>query len=291
LKRSLVVIWSVIAIWIRAATAQAAPPVVCVLDADVMTDSISIRLRHLNCAPRTPPNAGFLGVDVLSLFPMAPERALDAFESRSEQQATELGGYSATTLISVELPGMARCGEFELQRVYVAPKTLEFIPLRFTGDNFVKTNVIARLLQSEVNRVRNQQQFATAINWTNYKISYRGTTQIDDRLVHVYQLKPRKRRVGLFEGRMFLNAFNGSLVRNEGRLVKTPSVVLKTVEFVQDYVDIGAFTFPKHAHSVASTRVIGRTVVDIYHYNYLFPAAVDSGQTLAEAGTAVSQRH
>ena len=226
----------------------------------------------------------------VSRFPMPPESAVQAFERRGELQEVELRGYSATTLISVELPDLSRWGEFELRRVYTAPKTLEFTPVRFTGDNFVKTNVIARLLQSEVTRLQNPQHAATAINAENYKIVFRGTTQIDGRLVHEYRLKPRKRRVGLVEGGMFLDAFNGSLVRNEGRLVKTPSFVLKRVEFVQDYVDIGSFTFLKHIHSVATTRILGRTVVEIYHYNYLFPAvgpAADE-QRRAEVGTAVS---
>ena len=230
--------------------------------------------------------------DVLSRFPIAPESALQVFERGSERQTVELRGYTATTLINVKLPDVSRWGEFELQRVYVAPKTLEFTPVRFTGDNFVKTQVIARLLQSEVTRLQNPQHFAMAINAANYKIAFRGTTQIDGRLVHEYRLKPRKRRVGLFEGRMFLDAFNGSLVRSEGRLVKTPSVVLKRVEFLQDYMDIGSFTFLKHTHSVASTRMVGRTVVDIYHYNYLFPSASPAaigGQTLAEVSTAGSQ--
>ena len=251
---------------------------------------------QLGCSPlagATPGNTDRLFVGV-SRFPMPPESAVQAFERRSEQQEIELRGFSATTLISVELPDLSRWGEFELRRVYTAPKTLEFTPVRFTGDNFVKTNVIARLLQSEVTRLQNAQHFETAINAANYKIVFRGTTQIDGRLVHEYRLKPRKRRVGLVEGRMFLDAFNGSLVRNEGRLAKTPSIVLKKVEFVQDYVDIGSFTFLKHIHSVASTRIVGRTVVEIYHYDYLFPAvepAAAEEQRRAEAGTAIPQGH
>jgi len=227
-------------------------------------------------------------------FPIPSETAIQVFERRSELQAIELQGYSATTLISVTLPDMSREGEFELRRVYKAPKTLEFTPVRFTGDNFVKTNVIARLLQSEVTRLQDPQHFATAINAANYRIIFRGTTQIEGRLVHEYRLKPRQRRVGLFEGRMFLDVFTGSLVRSEGRLVKSPSFVLKKVEFVQDYADIGNFTFLTHTYSVANARIIGRTVVEIYHYNYLFPAmapAAAGEQRLAEAGTGLLSGH
>jgi hypothetical protein len=224
---------------------------------------------------------------------MAPENALQVFENGCELQARVLQAYSATTRIDAELPDMSRHGEFEVRRRYVAPETLEFTALRFTGDTFLKTNVITRLLQ-EVDNLQNPQKFATAINDTNYWIYYKSTTQIDGRLVHVYQLKPRERRVGLFEGRMFLDAFTGSLVRNEGKLVRTPSFALKNIEFVQDYVTVNGFTFPEHVHSAASIRVIGRAVVDIYHYNYL-PAAASPvlavGQTLAEVGSVASSQH
>jgi len=227
-----------------------------------------------------------LFAEPVSPFPITPETALQVFERGNERQAAELRGYTATTLITVELLDMSQRGEFELQRVYVAPKTLQFTPVRFTGDNFVKNNVIARLLQSEVDHLQNPQQFATAVNEANYKITYAGTTQVDGRIVHAYQLKPRKRRLGLFEGRMFLDAFNGNLVRNEGRLVQTPSFVLKKVEFTQDYMDIGPFTFLKHTHSVASTRLVGRTTVDVYNSDYRFPSAAPDavvGRALAPA--------
>jgi len=225
-------------------------------------------------------------------FPMPPAAALEVFENGNQRQGMELRGYTATTVISVELPDTAQRGEFELRRVYVAPKTLEFTPVRFTGDDFVKKNVIARLLQSEVDHLQNPQQFAAAVNGTNYKITYTGTTQIDGRVVHAYKLKPRNRRLGLFEGRMFLNAFNGSLVRNEGRLVRTPSFVLKKVEFTQDYMDIGPFTFLKHTHSVARTRLIGRATVDVYNSDYRFPSAPPDavvGQALAPTDADIPQ--
>src|SRR5207249_8767043 len=62
----------------------------------------------------------------------------------------------------------------------------------------------------------------TAITPANYKFSYKGTKEVDGRLLHVYQLKPRKKRVGLFKGHIYLDAHTGSLVRAEGRAVKSP---------------------------------------------------------------------
>jgi hypothetical protein len=199
---------------------------------------------------------------------MAPELALETYHRRSAEQAAALVEYSSMTLIRAELPETSQRGEYELRRHYTAPHTLVFKALRFTGDGFVKSNVITRLLQSEVNHVQNDDSSLTAITPANYKFSYKGMREVDGRLLHVYQLKPRQKRVGLFKGHIYLDAHTGSLVRAEGRVVKSPSFFIKKIEFAQDYADIGQFTLPVRIHSEARTRLIGRAVVDIEHRDY-----------------------
>jgi hypothetical protein len=199
---------------------------------------------------------------------MSPELALAAFMHRSEQQAAGLAAYSAVTVIHAELPDTSQRGEFELQRRFEAPHSLQFTPVRFTGDGFVKSNVITRLLQSEVDHVQKDDPAQTAISPKNYKFSYKGATRVQDRLVHVYQVKPHKKHLGLFKGRVYLDAQTGALVRVEGNVVKSPSFFVKHIEFVQDYAEIQSFTLPVHVHSEATARIVGRTIVDIVHRNY-----------------------
>lgn len=199
---------------------------------------------------------------------MSPELALQVYQGRSVFQAATLVAYSANTRISAQLPDTSQHGEFELERHYSAPRTLEFKPLRFTGDGFVKSNIITRLLQSEVDHVQKDDSSLTAITPANYKFSYKGTSQVEGRIAHVYQLKPRKKRVGLFKGRLYLDAHTGSLIRAEGNVVKSPSFFIKKIEFVQDYADIGSFTLLVHIHSEAVTRLVGRAIVDVYHSDY-----------------------
>jgi len=204
----------------------------------------------------------------VSLPRMAPELALRAYHQKAAIQAAALTEYSSTTLIRAALPETSQSGEFELQRHYSAPRSLQFKAIKFIGDGFVKTNIITRLLQSEVDHVQKDDLTLTALTHANYKFSSKGTTNIAGRTVHVFQVKPRKKRVGLFKGRIYLDAYTGSLVRAEGSAVKSPSFFVKKIEFVQDYADIGAFTFPMHIHSEAQARLVGRTVVDIYQSDY-----------------------
>lgn len=209
---------------------------------------------------------------------MSPELALATYLHRTEQQAYDLASYSAVTVIHAELPDTSQSGEFELQRKFEAPHTLQFTPVHFTGDGFVKSNVITRLLQSEVDHVQKDDPAETAISPANYKFSYKGANRVQDRLVHVYQVKPHKKHAGLFKGRAYLDAQTGELVRVEGNVVKSPSFFVKHIEFVQDYADVQSFTLPVHFHSEAKARIVGRTIVDIVHRDYQ-PVPATSTQT------------
>ena len=138
----------------------------------------------------------------------------------------------------------------------------------FAGDGFVKSNVMNRLLQSEADQVKRDQPALTAITPTNYKFSYKTTETINGRIAHVYQVKPREKRAGLFKGKIYIDVYSGGMLRAEGRLVKTPSVFIKDVEFTQDYAQVGDFNLVTHIHSVSQTRIIGRAIVDINHDDY-----------------------
>jgi hypothetical protein len=200
---------------------------------------------------------------------MSPELTLSTYQRRIALQAAELSSYSAVTVVRAELPDTSQQGEFELQRKYEAPHTLQFTPVHYTGDGFVKSNVITRLLQSEVDHVQKDDPSQTAISPANYKFTYKGAARLQERLVHVYQVKPHKKRPGLFKGRVYLDAHTGALVRAEGSVVKSPSFFVKHIEFCQDYTEVQSFILPAHIHSEAKTRIVGRAIVDITHRDYL----------------------
>jgi hypothetical protein len=129
-------------------------------------------------------------------------------------------------------------------------------------------------LRSEVDHVRKDDPALTAITSANYKFSYRATPTIQGRVMHVYQVRPRKKRAGLFKGRIYLDAYTGSLLYAAGTLVKSPSLFIKKIEFVQQDADFGPFTVPVHIHMEASTHLVGRTIVDFDNHDY-HPMAVN----------------
>jgi hypothetical protein len=199
---------------------------------------------------------------------MSPELALQTYEARAARQATGIASYTATSVIRAELPESKQQGEYEVKRQYSAPKSLLFTALHFTGDTFVKANVIARFLQSEVDHVQKDDGPSMALSAANYKFSYKGMKMADGRALQAFQMKPRKKRLGLVKGSMYLDAHTGSLVHVEGVPAKSPSVFLSKIRLSQDYADFGPFTLPVHIHSEAKASIVGRTIVDVYHRDY-----------------------
>jgi hypothetical protein len=222
---------------------------------------------------------------------MAPELALQMYEQRSAEQETKLAEYSDQMVVEAVLPDTSQKGEYELVRNYSArPRQLSFTTVKYTGDSFVKTNVITRFLQSEVDHVRKGDPAASAINEKNYKITYRGTEDIEGSLTHVYQLKPRRKSSNLFKGKIYVDAYTGSLRRAEGTLSKSPSFFIRKIEFVQDFEDINGFTVPVAMRSTTKARIIGRAIVSVFHRGYkLKPAPVPSNAMTQELAKSLMQ--
>ena len=232
--------------------------------------------------PAEAPKSDLTLVAPVAVANMSPEVALEMYERRAAWQGAFLASYSANTVIEAELPDQSQKGRYELQRTYSAPHTLKFKAVSFTGDGFVKTNVIHRLMQSEVDHVEKQEGPETAITTRNYKFNYKGAKEIDGRQVHVFDVKPREKRVGLFRGRIYIDMLTGTLRRAEGQAIKSPSFFVNKIEFTTDYADFGIFTFPIHLHSSAKTRLVGRAVVDVSISDYQA-----QGVSVESAGPAI----
>lgn len=204
---------------------------------------------------------------------LAPELALQLFMEHNAEQAQRLDEYTDDTLIQAELPDTSQKGEYELVRNYNAqPRSMTYRSVKFTGDTFVKTNVITRLLQSEVEHVEKVDPSTSAISDTNYKFNYKGTDDINGKLMHVYQVKPRRKDPSLFKGKIFVDAHTGTLRRAEGTVSKSPSFFIRKIEFVQTFDDIDGFTVPVEMRSTAKARIIGKAIVSVFHRAYQLKA-------------------
>jgi len=200
---------------------------------------------------------------------MTAEQTLARFRQRNAEQAARIDGYRDHTIITADLPNASQHGEFELERTYTAqPRNLVFQSVSYRGDNFVKSNVIVRYLQSEVDHVTKDDPNSTALSENNYKMESKGLALVNGREGWVFQVKPRKKRAGLFKGRFYLDAQTGALLRMEGRISKSPSFFIRSIDFTQDFEEVDGFVMPTRLQSVTRAHLIGKAIVTVLHKAY-----------------------
>ena len=192
---------------------------------------------------------------------------IDDYVAVSKAQESRLDGATMEVEIAAEMPKLHKSGRLHALRRISALGRITYDALRFEGDHSIKNEVIARYLTAESEALKSEPS-ATAVTPVNYKFSFKGARQTAGATTYYFSIKPRKKRPGLFKGRVYLDAHNGSLVRVEGSVVKSPSFFVKHIEFWQDYTDVQSFTLPAHIHTVAKARIVGRTIVDIVHRDY-----------------------
>jgi len=215
----------------------------------------------------------------------APDPVVVSYVSASQGQQERLLGASMQVDIQAELPKLHRFGRLRALRHVSRLGRLTYEALGFEGDRSIKTDVIARYLTAEV-QASEKKDPSMAITPANYKFRYKARLQSDAQNVYIYQLTPRKKRVGLFKGELWIDATTFLPVRESGRFVKSPSVFLKKIEFVREYENINGVAVPKRIETRTHTRLVGQAQITIEFGNYAWEDAAESVPVAALSGEA-----
>src|SRR5689334_17447839 len=210
----------------------------------------------------------------------APESIVDTYAAISREQGERLRGASMEVEIDASLPQLQKQGRLQALRRISRLGRITYEAIRFEGDKTVKSNIIARYLAAEA-EAQSGDESQLAVTPANYKFKYKGRSGGGDNQIYIFQLTPRKKRVGLFKGELWIDAATCLPVRESGRLVKNPSIFLKRVEFVREYYIRGGVAVPLQIASTVETRLVGRAEVTVHFRNV--ELAGDSPVTLAAA--------
>jgi len=207
-------------------------------------------------------NLYFFPVFVLACGPLgaatatAPDAIVQSYWMATQQQERALAGASMEVDIKASLPKLKKQGRLRALRRISRLGRITYEALHFEGDNAVKNHVIAKYLAAEVEaQAEGAESFA--VTPANYKFAYHGVAEHDGETVHVFEVSPRRKRVGLFKGEIWIDAQSFLLVRESGRMVKTPSFFLKNIEFVREFQIQDGVSVPRQLHTVAETRLVG----------------------------------
>lgn len=190
------------------------------------------------------------------------QEILSKYLSARETQKDTLRGAQMQVSIAARLPRLEKQGTLKALRRISKLGKITYKALGFSGDSTIKSEVITRYLSAE------SEAPESAITPVNYKFKYKGRWRRGGLAVQVFQITPRKKRVGMFRGELWLDADTAMPVREAGRLVKTPSVFLKKVDFVNEYEIQNGVAIPKRFQSTADVRVFGCAELDVDFSNF-----------------------
>jgi hypothetical protein len=191
----------------------------------------------------------------------APDAIVENYCAAARSQQQLFKGASMDVEMDATLPQLKKQGKLHALRRISALGRISYEKLRFEGDGTAQS---------------------VAVTLENYKFKYKAKDTWNGRDVHVFQVTPRKKRQGLFQGEVWIDAATYLRVRESGHLVKNPSVFLKRVEFVRNYEIRDGYAAPKRVESVVETRLVGKAELTIDFTNF----SIDGNGNQGFAGEA-----
>ena len=198
---------------------------------------------------------------------------LEKYAAALRNQQDTARGLSMDVLMEGTIPKLKKQGKLSALRNITKLGSITYKVLGFWGDDTVKKEVMARYMTAEVQAATSPPGQNLGINGENYNFKYKGVQEKElseklRRQVHVFELKPKQKRVGLFKGELWLDPETCLPVREFGRLVKNPSIFVKKMEFVRDYEMLEGAAILKRMESHTDTRIVGRADLNIVYANF-----------------------
>jgi hypothetical protein len=209
--------------------------------------------------------------------PMPEEELVERYLVAAEGQQDALRGATQEVDIDAAVPKLKKQGKLHALKSISKLGRITYHALGFSGDNTVKTEVIARYLKAEVDAADGSSNLS--ITPKNYKFKYKGTEEHNGRQAYVLHVTPREKRVGLFKGELWLDAETYLPVRESGSLVKSPSIFLKKMQFVREYGIENGVSTPQRIESKVETRFFGPVELSISY----FPMSKDDSDLVSDS--------
>lgn len=206
--------------------------------------------RRRIAGPPPPPNSGSTAGDSL---------LLRFFDTQSSNKARNL-----TMMAHLEgrLVDMKKSATIDARRTITEKGEIEYDVLKQDGDATVRKQILARFMNAEAESALKDHS-GVSINTHNYRFRYRGPRTVEGNSVHVYEITPRAKDIGMFKGEIWLEADTALILKESGKFVKSPSVFLKDAEFSRTYEIREGMSIPSVVETRCVVRVYGIAEVDV----------------------------
>jgi hypothetical protein len=213
--------------------------------------------------------------------------------THNDQRRSALHDYRALrTYQVIDLRGKVHAEEVGRME-FVAPDKKTFTLDSESGSSLVRHMALTPLINSEIEAAAGKEHHDSAISADNYSLGLLGEQQVGPYRCFVAKAVPKRKDKYLFEGRLWIDVKDYSVVRIEGYPAKKLSFWIQRADFVRQYQKIDGFWLPRKDQTLVQVRLYGKKVLTIDHRNYVVNAVQSKGPRtiVPEAATALTSSH
>ena len=171
---------------------------------------------------------------------------------------------------------------------FFSPDKKAFTVTSESGSGVVRHMALNALINSEIEAAGKEHRHS-AISTDNYSLNLLGEQQLGPYRCFVAEAVPKRKDKYLFEGRVWIDVNDYSVVRIEGHPAKKLSFWIQRADFVRQYQKIEGFWLPQKDQTLVQVRLYGKKVLTIDHRDYVVNAGQNTNARSTVRETAVTQ--
>ncbi|MGD1095678.1 MAG: outer membrane lipoprotein-sorting protein [Bryobacteraceae bacterium] len=206
---------------------------------------------------------------------MSAEEVVRQLVEMDQGRASALGRYVSERRYVAENRKFSKRAEVTVRESYVPPDQKELSVTSETGSTVVRRRVIAKLIEAELDAVRDANRDQTHVTPENYTFQLAGTEQVDGYSCFVLEVNPKIPKKYLMRGRIWVDTSDFAIVRMEGSPAKNPSVWTREVHFIRRYEKHGPFWLPASLESESKIVIAGTSTLKIEYSDYRIEPSVE----------------
>jgi hypothetical protein len=202
----------------------------------------------------------------------------------NEERKAALHDYTVLrTYQVVDLKGKVHAEEIGRME-FVSPDKKTFTVTSESGSGLVRHMALNPLINSEIEAAAGKEHHDSAISADNYSLNLLGEQQLGPYRCFVAEAVPKRKDKYLFEGRVWIDVNDYSVVRIEGHPARKLSFWIQRADFVRQYQKINGFWLPEKDQTLVQVRMYGNKLLKIEHRNYVVNAnqRTNARSTVAE---------
>lgn len=192
--------------------------------------------------------------------------------AHNEQRRSALHDYGVLRTYQVtDLKGKVHAEEVGRME-FLAPDKKTFRVDSESGSAVVRHMALNSLIRSEIETAAGKEHHDSAISADNYSLNLLGEQQVGPYRCFVAEVRPKRKDKYLFEGRLWIDVEDYSVVRIEGHPAKQLSFWIQRADFVRQYQKIDGFWLPQKDETLVQVRLYGKKILTIDHWDYVVNA-------------------